>query len=109
MYIIDFLKNLTKKSNIGVLIWLILNTALIAALFSSGFQNWEGVLLGLGIYLISLIIALSPIGEWVLRLQNGCRKMTRREDIERFEPIFREVYTKAKKANRSRQSVCSES
>ena len=99
MYIIDFLKNLTKKSNIGVLIWLVLNTALIAALFSSGFQNWEGVLLGLGIYLISLIIALSPIGEWVLRLQNGCKKMTRREDIERFEPIFREVYMKAKKAN----------
>ena len=99
MYIIDFLKNLLKKSNIGVLIWLILNTALIAALFSNGFQSVEGALLGLGIYLVSLVIALSPIGEWVLRLQNGCKKMTRREDIERFEPIFREVYSKAKKAN----------
>ena len=99
MYLIEFLKNLTKKSNIGLLIWLILNTALIVAIFSNGFASWQGALLGLGVYLVSLIIALSPIGEWILRLQNGCRKMTRREDIERFEPIFREVYIKAKKAN----------
>lgn len=99
MYLFDFLKQLTKKSNIGLLIWLVLNTALIAALFSNGFQSWEGVVLGLGIYIVSLMIALSPIGEWILRLQNGCRKLTRREDIERLEPIFREVYAKAKQAN----------
>ena len=99
MYIIDFFKNLFKKSNVGILIWLILNTTLIAALFSGGFQNAEGAFLGLGIYLLSLIIALSPIGEWVLRLQNGCKKMTREEDIARLEPIFREVYAKAKLEN----------
>ena len=99
MYLIDFFKNLTKKNNIGVLIWLILNTLLIAALFSSGFQSVEGVLFGLGIYIVSLAIALSPLGEWVLRLQNGCKKITNPEYIDRIEPIFREVYAQAKTLN----------
>ncbi len=81
------------------MIYLILNTILIMAIFSAGFQNIQGVLLGLGVYLVSLLIALSPIGEWLLRVQNGCKKMTNRADIERFEPLFREVYSQAKMAN----------
>ena len=99
MYLFDFLKNITKKGNIGILIYLILNTVLIVAIFSGGFQTVEGVLLGLGAYLLSLFIALSPVGEWLLRVQNGCKKMTSMEDIERFEPLFREVYSQAKMAN----------
>ena len=99
MYLFDFFKNITKKGNIGILIYLILNTALIVAIFSGGFQSLEGALLGFGAYLVSLVIALSPVGEWLLRIQNGCRKMTDRADIERFEPLFREVYAQAKKAN----------
>lgn len=99
MYIIDFFKSLTKKNNIGLLIWLILNTLLIVAIFSSGFTSVEGIVLGLVIYIVSLTIALSPIGEWVLRLQNGCRKITIPEYIGRLEPIFREVYSKAKELN----------
>ena len=78
---------------------MILNTVLIVAIFSGGFQTVEGVLLGLGAYLLSLFIALSPVGEWLLRVQNGCKKMTSMEDIERFEPLFREVYSQAKMAN----------
>lgn len=99
MYIIDFFKSLTKKNNIGLLIWLILNTLLIVAIFSSGFTSVEGIVLGLVIYIVSLTIALSPVGEWVLRLQNGCRKITIPEYIGRLEPIFREVYSKAKELN----------
>lgn len=99
MYIFDFLKNLTKKSNIGLLIWLILNTLLIAALFSNGFQTVEGVLLGVGVYVVSLAIALSPLGEFILRWQNGCKKITNPEYISRLEPIFREVYSQAKALN----------
>lgn len=99
MYIFDFFKNLFKKQNIGLIIWLVLNTLLIVAIFSSGFQTWQGVLLGLGIYILSLFVALSPIGEWILRLQTGCKKMTDPDDIARFEPIFREVYARAKELN----------
>ncbi|KGM98701.1 hypothetical protein Z969_10940, partial [Clostridium novyi A str. 4570] len=100
-YFIDFFKNLTKKSNIGVLIYLILNTLIIVALFSDGFNEPEGILIGIVVYAISLLIALSPIGEWVLRLQTGCKKIKRKEFVNRLEPLFNEVYAKAKKLNPS--------
>lgn len=99
MYIFDFFKKLTKKSNIGLLIWLILNTLLMVAIFSNGFASVEGIFIGLAIYIGSLAIALSPIGEWVLRVQNGCKKITNPEYISRLEPIFREVYSQAKALN----------
>lgn len=99
MYIVDFFKNLFRKKNIGLIIWLVLNTALIIAMFSGGFASWQGALLGLGIYLLSLVVALSPIGEWILRLQTGCKKMTNADDVARLQPIFDEVYAKAKAKN----------
>ena len=99
MYIIDFFKNLFRKKNIGLIIWLVLNTALIIAIFSNGFASWQGALLGLGIYLLSLVIALSPIGDWILRLQTGCKEMTDPDELARIKPIFDEVYAKAKEKN----------
>lgn len=100
-YFVDFVKNLTKKSNIGVLIYLILNTLIVVALFSGGFSDVKGIFIGIIAYAISLLIALSPIGEWVLRLQTGCKKIKRKEFVNRLEPLFNEVYAKAKKLNPS--------
>jgi heat shock protein HtpX len=57
---------------------------------------WQALLIGLVLYIISLAIALSPIGEWILRLQTGCTKISRVEQINFIEPIFREVYGRAK-------------
>lgn len=99
MYIIDFFKNLFKKANIGIIIWLVLNVALIMAIFSGGFTSWQGALFGLGAYLLSLVIALSPIGEWILRLQTGCKKIKDPDILYRLQPIFDEVYAKAKMLN----------
>ena len=99
MYIVDFIKNLTKKTNVGVFIWIILKILLITALFSNGYKSWQGILLGLGIYVVSMVIALSPIGEWILRLQLGCKKIKDPAELQRLEPLFREVYNKAKAAN----------
>ncbi len=98
MYLIDFFKNLAKKANIGIIIYLVLNTLLIVALLSNGFSSVGGVLFGIAVYAISLCIALSPIGEWILRLQTGCKDLTI-SDRERLEPLFNEVYQKAKAVN----------
>lgn len=46
-----------------------------------------------------MVIALSPIGEWILRVQNGCKSISDPADKERFEPLFQEVYSKAKQMN----------
>lgn len=100
-YFVDFAKNLTPKKNIGVLIYLILNTLLVAWLFSGMFAGGMGIFFGILTYGISLIIALSPIGEWILRVQTGCKKITRKEHINRLEPLFQEALARAKKINPS--------
>ena len=53
----------------------------------------------MGLYILSLCIALSPIGEWLLRMQNGCKEMTNKEELDRLQPLFDEVYQKSKMAN----------
>lgn len=100
-YFVDFVKNITKKSNIGVFIYLILNTLIVVALFSGGFSSVSGVFVGIIAYAISLVIALSPVGEGILRIQTGCKKIKRKEFVNRLEPLFNEVYAKAKKINPS--------
>lgn len=94
MYAIDFANRLVKKKNIGIIIYLILNTFIVMGFFGDP-------IVGLIIYLISLILALSPFGEWILRLQQGCKPLARKEHIERLMPIFNEVYQKAKEIDPS--------
>lgn len=109
MYIVDLIKRLTSKQNIPVLIYLILNvfvTGFLLYLFPAMFgMNPSSFLpyLGAGfvIYLVSVLIALSPIGEFIIRLQTGCKKIKRVEQKNFLEPIFREVYDKAKQADPS--------
>lgn len=109
MYIVDLIKRLTSKNNIPVLIYLILNvfvSGFLLYLFPSMFGADPGNFLpylaaGLIIYGISIVIALSPVGEFIIRLQTGCKKIKRVEQINFIEPLFREVYEKAKKANPS--------
>jgi heat shock protein HtpX len=100
MYLYDFFRTLPRKSNIPVIIYLLLNICLIGAvaqgLFLTDYPYWVGLLVGFDLYVASLLIALSPVGEFILRLQTGCRKITREEDIRRIQPIFDEVYNRAR-------------
>lgn len=100
-YALDFARNITKKSNIGEFIYLILNTLLVVGLFSNGFSSVGGILVGIIAYAISLIAALSPFGEWIMRLQTGCKVITRKEYIERLQPLFDEVLAEARRVNPS--------
>ncbi|WP_442596649.1 zinc metalloprotease HtpX [Neobacillus sp. D3-1R] len=93
-YIVDFAGRLKSKSNIGIVVYLIINILIVMWLF-------QNVLLGLAIYVASLVIALSPIGEWILRVQNGCKPVVRKDHIARLKPLFDEVYTKAKELDPS--------
>lgn len=102
-YLVDFIKNLTKSNNIPLFLYLILNVFLIGLIVSGLFvlPEWQGLIAGIVLYVISITIALSPLGEWILRLQTGCKKITNTADINRLEPIFREVYEKARRLNPS--------
>ena len=106
MYIIDFFKRTVRKSNIPVFIYLVLNILVIAVILSIVLENgtipfWKALLIGIVLYLVSLLIALSPVGEWILRLQTGCKKIKSDEHRDFIETIFREVYDKAKKLDPS--------
>jgi heat shock protein HtpX len=102
MYIIDFFKNLFKKNNVGVIIWMALNLLLITTWFGLALTAGDlgttvsMMVVGLLLYAVSMMIALSPLGEWILRLQNGCKKITDPEVLARLQPLFEEVYAKAK-------------
>lgn len=101
IYVIDFFIRMLDKSNIPLFIYLIINVViigLIATLFCALPVGW-GIVVGFLLYLASVSIALSPIGEWMLRRQTGCVKIDEQDVIDRLEPLFREVYYKAKKAN----------
>lgn len=101
IYIIDFLIRMTGKANIPLFIYLIINVLIIggiASLFLALPIGW-GILTGLLVYIASISIALSPIGEWMLRRQTGCRQINDAAIVARLEPIFNEVYYKAKKVN----------
>ena len=69
MYIVDFFKRLTRKSNIPVLIYLVLNvfviTGVIDLLFSGyGIQSWQAFLIGIVLYAFSLLIAFNVCLNW---------------------------------------------
>ena len=98
MYFCNFLKQIVKGKNIFALLYLVLNVFVIAfivmltldtddLLFSVGFSTV--------IYLISIVLTLSPFGEWLLRLRHGCRRIERMEHRNRLDPIFREVESRA--------------
>lgn len=103
MYIIDFLKVICEKRNIPTLIYLLINIFIIALLAVNTFaEEWiYALILALVIYVISLTIALSPIGELILRLQTGCKKIKRKEYIDFIYPIFEEVYSNARAIDKS--------
>lgn len=98
MYIKDLFLRLVEKRNIPVVIYLILNVIIIGAIITGVFSLpvWAGFLIGIAIYALSLVIALSPVGEWIVRMQNGCRKIKRQDQLDYIMPIFSEVYAQAR-------------
>jgi len=106
MYLVDFFKRISRKSSIPVLIYIVLNVFVIAGIMhlflsANGFPFWGSLLIGIALYAVSLVIALSPIGEWILRLQNECKLIVRPDLLNRIEPLFREVYAQAKQLDPS--------
>lgn len=102
-YLADFFVRMKRRSNIPVVIYLLINTYVIGEICTMFLQRpfWQAYLLGLVLYAISLTLALSPFGEWLLRWQNGCHEIKRKEFVNRLEPLFFEVYEKAKKKDPS--------
>ena len=109
MGIIYFFKNIIKPKNWPLLLFILLNLAMIVflcVLFSIGFDfnnfKWDldtfviG-LIGIGVYLFLLFLMLTPVGEIFLRFTNKLKVLERTEKTAGLYAIFDEVYEKALK------------
>lgn len=108
MYLIAFLKNLIKKNNITASIYFLFNMFLVFLIFGGillftedGAKGWQMGFIGLVIYFIGLCIALSPIGEWILRFQNNCKPIDKSAYTSKLLPLFYDVYNRARQISPS--------
>ena len=105
MYLVDFFQRMMRRSNIPVIIYLVLNVCIIAftvtAMLASTMPAWAGFLVGIVVYILSLAIALSPIGEAILRFQTGCKIIKRQDQLDFLMPLFQEDYATAKRKDAS--------
>lgn len=108
MYIKDLLKKVATKNGIPIIIYLVLNV-FITGLLISLFQPMFGMApaspmvyygIGAAVYLISVVLALSPFGEMIIRLQSGCRRI-KEEEHGFVQILFNKVYEKARFADTS--------
>lgn len=101
MYFQDLFKRMGNKSNIPLDIYLALNLIIVSGVFYLLFSTlgrtnpFVSILMGLGVYLATIAVSLSPIGEWSLRKQNNCSKIEDEEMVSRLYPLFFRVYEKA--------------
>ncbi len=111
-YVMDFIKRLPRKQNIPVMIYLFVN---LLILFFANFILVEAFITDISdgaalaisipasivIYAIGVVISLSPVGEWILRKMNHCKKFDDEKAEERVNKIFSEVLSRAKEINPS--------
>lgn len=81
--ILDFI-----KSNILYIIWSIVNFIISFLILGA---NGYSFAICFVLYAISLTVALSPLGEWILRLINGVRKLYTRREKDYLIPLFEEI------------------
>jgi heat shock protein HtpX len=93
--ILDIANSIFRKSNLGTVTFFALNALIISLPFiEAGYQS---ILVILAIYATSILVAFSSIGEWVLCLLVGARRMTRVDMRIRMIPLLEMVYNKAKR------------
>ena len=112
----EFLKSFLKKRNIPVFIYFAINLLVMI------FGNCGVVVMALGdklhsmpddlvnlmiaamsvvMYAIGIAVSFSPLGDWIVRFKNGCKKIDGHEQEERINSLFNEVLEKARKVNPS--------
>lgn len=97
-YTLDLFKKLFQLKNLGSIIFLVASGFVVLWFFRNiGRTPQEGLIIGICVYLISLWIAISPLGDWYLRRKCNARKIEDPAMQERLLPLLAEVYAKAVK------------
>lgn len=85
-----------RISNLGTLIFFLLNIGLILALFCPYGVSFEAAAPLVVCYIVTVLISLSPIGEWTLAAFAGAREIKRKDIKIRLIPLLEIVFEQAK-------------
>ena len=91
----NFLKKLFRFSNIGTIIFCLLNLGLILFCLTNGFSDFSYIQYIVIAYIIGIVFSISPLGEEILVLLAGGRKMKRLDMKIRIIPLLEIVYNKS--------------
>lgn len=92
------IRNILKASNIGTIIFFILNFCILCSVFAPAYGGDSSAYLAVFVlYLLSLALSFSPLGQTALCFVNGARRMARVDMRNRVLPIVEEVYLAAKR------------
>lgn len=86
-----------RISNLGTLIFFLLNMGLILVVFSPYGITVESAVSVMTVYLLTVLISLSPIGEWLLAAFAGAREIKRKDIKIRLIPLLEIVFEAAKR------------
>lgn len=85
-----------RLSNLGTLIFFLLNITLLYFIFFPYGITPENAILMLALYLVTVLISFSPVGEWVLATFAGAKEIKRRDIKIRLIPLLEIVFEQAK-------------
>lgn len=85
-----------RISNLGTLIFFFLNIELILALFCPYGITFEAAAPLVVCYIVTVLISLSPIGEWTLAALAGAKEIKRKDIKIRLIPLLEIVFEQAK-------------
>ena len=85
-----------RLSNLGTLIFFLLNIGLILALFFPYGFTPEVVTSLIVCYIVTVLISLSPVGEWTLATLAGAKEIKRKDIKIRLVPLLEIVFGQAK-------------
>lgn len=85
-----------RISNLGTLIFFLLNISLILLVFCPNGITWQNALPLIAIYFITVLISFSPVGEWLLATMAGAREIKRTDIKIKLIPLLEVVFNEAK-------------
>ena len=92
------MRNLFRVSNIGTFVFFIINFLVLMEIFGGVYEgDPRGYLYLILIYVFSILLSLTPIGQGALCLMCGAKRITRTDMRSRIMPLAAEVFEKAKR------------
>lgn len=86
---------IVRLSNLGTLIFFLLNFGLLFGAFFTDINNWQSAVAIVVFYLLTVAISLSPVGEFLLAALAGARRIKRRDIKIRLIPLLEVVLSQA--------------